>query len=527
MNMRRLLFILTALTLIFACDGKQDGNSSVKTTILKSVVETDVTINGEDSYILEATLNGDGYNVTFALKNSRTIFPEGTYQVSSDLNNGCKVRVNDGISTRAITDGTVQVRKIDGEYEIDADLKTKLSGYKFHYKGELAFHLDLSVSENTIIVTESDLTMTNSNWQVEVVAGVKKYTLTVVSPDDEALASVELVNSPGKTLKDLVGEYTLRASSASSGSAIAGAVSWGNGSGSWYREPGGSELYISGGEIKISAMEDGESGIWYYTISGSNIGTVNLAGANGSGSLQHKNMIQAEYNASIIRNRTVSSKAMGREMKYSIYLPDDYNEGESYPVLYLLHGYGDENNAWIDKGMLIPAAFCHEKNGGKPMIVVCPDGLTTFYYDSRATKFETYFFDELVPEIEKTYKVKTDRNSRAVAGLSMGGFGTLYYGLKYPDLLCYAYACSAAIDMGAGYPSLYDLARNADPAQLPGITLEMGTEDYTTGNGAGFHSTLIEEGIDHEYIARAGTHDWKFWQVCLPKIFKRCGEAFE
>ena len=524
--MKRLLYLLTTLALFIACDANQ-GDSSIKTTTLEYVAETDVTRNGDDTYTLEATFYGDGYHVTFALKNTTTIFPEGTYQVTSDLNNGCKVRVSDGTSIRAISDGTVKVSKKDGQYEINADLKTKLSGYKFHYKGELAFHLDLTVSENTIIVTESDLTMTNSNWEVAVVAGVKKYTLTVISPENEALASVELVNAPGKTLTELVGDYTLRANSAASGSAIAGAVSWGNGSGSWYREPGGSELYISGGEIKLSAMEDGESGTGFYTLTGSNISTVNLAGTNGSGSLQHKNMIQAEYNASIIRNRTVSSKAMGREMKYSIYLPGNYEEGESYPVLYLLHGYGDENNAWIDKGMLIPAAYCHEKNGGKPMIVVCPDGLTTFYYDSRATKFETYFFDELVPEIEKTYKVKTDRNSRAVAGLSMGGFGTLYYGLKYPDLFCYAYACSAAIDMGAGYPSLYDLARNADPAQLPGITLEMGTEDYTTGNGAGFHSTLIEEGIDHEYIARAGTHDWKFWQVCLPKIFKRCGEAFE
>jgi S-formylglutathione hydrolase FrmB len=172
------------------------------------------------------------------------------------------------------------------------------------------------------------------------------------------------------------------------------------------------------------------------------------------------------------------------------------------------------------------AATEYEKKGGKPMIVVCPDALTTFYYDSYQTKYKTYFFEELVPAIEKTYKVRTDKYSRAVAGLSMGGYGTLYYGLGEPDKFCYAYACSAAIEM-QGLPSLTDLARKADPNQLPGITLEMGTEDWVTGDGKDFHNTLNSLGIKHEYIARSGVHDWKFWQECLPKILKRCGETFE
>lgn len=232
------------------------------------------------------------------------------------------------------------------------------------------------------------------------------------------------------------------------------------------------------------------------------------------------------FNGTVIRDCSVISSAMQRQMNYSIYLPGGYEAGESFPVLYLLHGYGDENNAWIDKGMLVKAASEHEKKGKQEMIVVCPDALTTFYYDSPETKFKTYFFEELVPEIEKTYKVRKDRNSRAVAGLSMGGYGTLYYGLGNPDQFCYAYACSAAIEM-AGMPSLKDLARQADPTSLPGITLEMGTEDWVTGNGEDFHKALNEYGIQHEYIARNGTHDWKFWQECLPKILNRCAEAFD
>ena len=272
---------------------------------------------------------------------------------------------------------------------------------------------------------------------------------------------------------------------------------------------------VSGGTIDIT----GEKGT--YTINISAISRNTEYRFRFHGEVTFKNFV-----GTVIRNCTVSSSAMGRSMKYSIYLPKDYNSGKDFPVLYLLHGYGDENNAWLDKGNLAKIAKTYEGNGGKQMIVVCPDALTTFYIDSYQGKYKTYFFEELVPAIELTYNVKTDKYSRAVAGLSMGGYGTLYYGLGEPDKFCYAYACSAAVDMGTGYPSLYDLAGSADPATLPGITLEMGTEDWVTGNGANFHQALTAAGIQHEYIARSGVHDWNFWQECLPKVLKRCGETF-
>ena len=272
---------------------------------------------------------------------------------------------------------------------------------------------------------------------------------------------------------------------------------------------------VSGGSIDISAAND------TYTI------LISVTSRNTEYKFKYEGPVTfSRMQGRVVRNCSVSSSAMGRTMNYSIYLPADYSDGEVFPVLYLLHGYGDENNAWIDKGNLPKIAQEYEEKGGKPMIVVCPDALTTFYYDSPQTMFKKYFFEELVPAIEMTYKVRRDRYSRAVAGLSMGGYGTLYYGLGEPDKFCYAYACSAAIEM-AGMPSIYSLARNADPTSLPGITLEMGTEDWVTGNGEEFHNIMNEEGIKHEYIARTGVHDWKFWQECLPKILKRCGETFK
>ena len=162
------------------------------------------------------------------------------------------------------------------------------------------------------------------------------------------------------------------------------------------------------------------------------------------------------------------------------------------------------------------------------MIVVCPDALTTFYINGYMGNYKTYFFEELVPAIEKEYNVKTDKYSRAVAGLSMGGYGTLYYGLGEPDMFCCAYACSPAVNMGFGYPSLYDLATNADRSTLPVLTIETGIHDYTTPlkDNTEFHNHLVSVGIAHDFITRDGTHDWKFWQECLPKVLKKCGETF-
>lgn len=272
---------------------------------------------------------------------------------------------------------------------------------------------------------------------------------------------------------------------------------------------------VSGGSIEISSNND------RYNI------LISVTSRNTQYQFKYEGAVTfTKLQGTVIRNCSIGSTAMGMTMKYSIYLPVGYSNGESFPVLYLLHGYGDENNAWIDKGNLAKIAKEYEEKGGKQMIVVCPDALTTFYYDSAQTKYKTYFFNELVPAIEMAYKVKKDKYSRAVAGLSMGGYGTLYYGLSEPDKFCYAYACSAAIEM-AGMPSLTDLARKADPAELPKITLEMGTEDWVTGDGKDFHNTLTTLGIEHEYIARSGVHDWKFWQECLPKILKKCGETFK
>lgn len=522
--MKKLLCIIAAVLAVTCCEKEPDDGQKKKVYVLDSVTESSVSVNDDATYRLEATLKGQGFYVTISMNSNETSFPSGTFQSGTD---GCRIGLNDGQVNREVTSSSYTITYKDGQYSISVSILSKSFEYNFEYKGAIAFNTNLEISENTIFVTEGNATRFDmSTWQDVIISGVSKYTLAVMDPSDNILASIEVISSPGKKLADLEGDYAVKSSTVS-GSINAGAVNWGNGSGSFYNDNNGVKQYITSGSIKISGITS-EDGVRYYSVTGSGISAMTLDGKSGSGSLALKNMQESDFKGTVIRNRTVNSQAMRGSMKYSIYLPGDYDGTKTFPVLYLLHGAGDENNAWLDKGLLMQAAMSHEKKGLEQMIVVCPDALLTFYYDSPETKFKTYFFEELVPEIEKTYKVRTDRNSRAVAGLSMGGYGTLYYGLAFPDKFCYAYACSAAIDIFMdGMPSLYDLASVADPADLPGITIEMGTEDYTTGNGANFHNELNSLGIQHEYIARSGTHDWKFWQECLPKILNRCAEAFD
>ncbi len=227
----------------------------------------------------------------------------------------------------------------------------------------------------------------------------------------------------------------------------------------------------------------------------------------------------------VSRNLTVNSVQMGgKTMKYSVILPGGYDNTKTYPVLYLLHGYGDDNNSWMDKGNAAGIAQDYFNKGGVPMVIVMPDGLTSFYTDGWGGNWESYFHGELIPEVEKTFH---GNGKRAVAGLSMGGYGTLYNVLNHPDKFTYGYAMSPATSYGS--VSLESLVEaQSSPAVFPGITVESGTEDFTVSIATvrEFVQMLDSHGVKNEFIERSGGHDWNFWPVCLEKALKKIGEFF-
>ena len=235
---------------------------------------------------------------------------------------------------------------------------------------------------------------------------------------------------------------------------------------------------------------------------------------------------QAEPVELLLKDQTLKSVHMNATMKYSVWLPEGLAPTREFPVLYLLHGLGDDNDSWLDKGGAVAIIRKYIESGGEPMVVVMPDAGITFYVDGLAGDFESYFHSELIPYIEKTYKCS---GKRAVAGLSMGGYGTLYNVLNHPDKFTCGYAMSPAT-VFIGVVNLYDLASGIkDPSKVPPLTLESGSGDYvvTFSSVQAFSDHLNACGITHELIERPGGHDWSFWPACLEKALPKIGESFK
>jgi enterochelin esterase-like enzyme len=137
--------------------------------------------------------------------------------------------------------------------------------------------------------------------------------------------------------------------------------------------------------------------------------------------------------ASIVITREFDSAALQRKWSYAVYLPDGYETSNlKYPVLYLLHGHGQDLYAWVNYGHIQPTADELIAHGEiPPAIIVMPDAGMTWFVD-RKEKMETAVIQDLVGDVQHTFRVIDDRKGRVIAGLSMGGYGALRFVLKYP-----------------------------------------------------------------------------------------------
>ena len=151
-----------------------------------------------------------------------------------------------------------------------------------------------------------------------------------------------------------------------------------------------------------------------------------------------------------IKTAEFDSKLMARKMPYSIILPASYEtEKETrYPVIYMLHGLAGNHK--------ITRLSSVKYTDAQRVIMVFVEGGTGFYTDSATRpndKYETYVINELVPEVDKTFRTIAERKGRAVAGVSMGGYGALKYGIKYPQLFSLAVSWSGAVNVAAFHDS--------------------------------------------------------------------------
>ena len=253
---------------------------------------------------------------------------------------------------------------------------------------------------------------------------------------------------------------------------------------------------------------------------------------------------QIETSKTAYEDFKLNSKLMAREMPYRVILPADYktDTGKKYSTLYLLHGLTGHYDNWADKTKLTDYA----KNYN--YIIVMPEGDNGWYTDSSSVpndKYESYIVQELIPKIDKDYRTISDRDHRAIAGLSMGGYGSIKFGLKYPEKFALVGSFSGALQaasltekmLGNGWKALTDSITGvygADDSQtrkdndifkivrempaeraknLPFIYLDCGTEDGLITTNHEFAALLLEKKIPHEFRELPGIHDWKFWNA--------------
>ncbi len=257
----------------------------------------------------------------------------------------------------------------------------------------------------------------------------------------------------------------------------------------------------------------------------------------------------------VFDNLSINSKILKMERKYAIYLPPDYETSQrSYPVLYLLHGAGGNQAEWVQHGEVKRIADKAINEGSvTPIIIVMPDagGSQRGYanYPKGEWRYEDFFFQEFLPTIEKTYRIRPIKRYRSIAGLSMGGNGTFIYALHHPELFV------AACPLSAGTaPFTFEEAKERitkiypnDPAMPDSLIskyynrygimelinkipddkknavrwyIDCGDDDFLFEGNSLVHIAMRKKEIPHEFRIRDGAHTWAYWRSALPKVLE-------
>ena len=141
----------------------------------------------------------------------------------------------------------------------------------------------------------------------------------------------------------------------------------------------------------------------------------------------------------------VKSDAMNKDIPCVIITPTNYNPSATYPVIYLLHGYGGNQNTWPNIKKDLSQTATQDS-----IIFVCPNGENSWYWDSpfnKESQFETFISKELVSYVDKNFSTRDDRTGRAITGLSMGGHGALWLAIRHQDIFGAAGSTSGGVDI--------------------------------------------------------------------------------
>jgi enterochelin esterase-like enzyme len=235
----------------------------------------------------------------------------------------------------------------------------------------------------------------------------------------------------------------------------------------------------------------------------------------------------------------------GDDREFLVYTPPGYDarDDRRYPVLYLLHGYSDDVTGWISVGLAhVILDNLIARAEAEPMIVVLPlgygtmevirlgwagirhpDGSRPDAWWRNLELFRAALLEEVLPQVEASYRVRTDRAHRAIAGLSMGGAQSLFVGLNAPERFSHVAAFSAG-GLREDYATAYGALANLPPDELPWLWIGCGVDDDRLGHSRGLHEWLQEQQIPHHYVETPGGHNYRVWRrylaQVLPQLFQ-------
>lgn len=235
-----------------------------------------------------------------------------------------------------------------------------------------------------------------------------------------------------------------------------------------------------------------------------------------------------------VHHHFYKSGVVGDDRDFFVYTPAGYDPAakKHYPVLYLLHGFSDDASGWTAVGrahVILDNVIAQGK--AKPMIVVMPLGYGAPEIVSRAagslrdpnlreknmSRFRDALFTEVIPEVEKAYRVSKDRNSRAIAGLSMGGAESLYTGLNAVDRFAWIGAFSSG-GLGADFDATFPKLDAKANQQLRLLWIACGTDDRLIEANRKFREWLKSKDVKHTTIETPGAHTWMVWRRNLAEF---------
>ena len=269
----------------------------------------------------------------------------------------------------------------------------------------------------------------------------------------------------------------------------------------------------------------------------------------------------------IMESMVMKSRVLKMNVHFSVILPKGYHDTKkSYPVVYLLHGLGDDETSWLEYGQISQYADKSvETDETVPMIFVMPEAFRTYYVNDFKGSFlyQDMFVKELVPYIDSLFRTKADRQHRALMGYSMGGFGALNLHLKHPDVFGSAVPLSISVRTDEQYMTeeasgwddqwgrlfgepgfkgkdrITDYYKQNSPfyilSQIPAseikqlnIYIDNGDKEQTLcRSNEELHILMRKLNIPHEFRVRDGGHSFQYWCSALPNALRFISDAFE